>query len=340
MSAFQRRLDLLDFIPRFPKKIATSRLLHLLELNGYQQMNMRTVQRDLCEIEKLGFFGLVVDKRSKPFGWSIDANWQKLNITFMDANTALAFSTLEKLSDTLLPESTQQKLSAYFNKANTLLENENNSLITHWKNSVAMVSNALPVLMPETDKKVLDAIKEALFTKKQISAQLKRYLIVNKAPVWKTYNHINPLGLVFQDGLPILVCSFGAMHKKLYRFPLAYIKKVELEVTAANIPPNFDFDKAKKSIENINEKGEPIALKMKIKRDAPFVLKGVKLSDDQYIEKIANDDENYLLCASVKESPQLKAFLRGLGSAIEVLEPVQLRNFFVDLAKDMATKYL
>lgn len=340
MSAFQRRLDLLDFIPRHPKKIATSRLLNLMQMNGYQQLNMRTIQRDLAAIDNLGFFGLVADKRSKPFGWSIDANWQKLNITFMDANTALAFSTLEQLADSLLPASTQKRLSAYFEKANSLLEGEQSSLISHWKNSVAMVNNALPVALPKADKQVVGIIKEALFNQKQISAKLKRYLIAKKAPVWKHYSHINPLGLVYQDGIPILVCSFGSVHQKFYRFPIAYIKEVELETTPTNVAENFSFEDAKKSIEQVREKGQLISLEIKVKRDTPFILKGAKLSDNQTIEEIADDDEHYLLKATVKESPQLKVFLRGLGLSIEVLAPASLRNYFVELTKEMQAKYL
>ena len=42
----------------------------------------------------------------------------------MDSNTALAFSTLEQLGQSLLPESTLDELAAYFDKAQTILKNQ------------------------------------------------------------------------------------------------------------------------------------------------------------------------------------------------------------------------
>lgn len=340
MSAFQRRLDLLDFIPRHPRKISSSRLLNLMQMNGYQKINMRTIQRDLTAIDALGFFGLCADKRSKPYGWSIDANWKKLNITFMDSNTALAFSTLEQLSESLLPASTQKQLSAYFNKANSLLAGEKSSLISHWKNSVAMISNSLPVVLPKADKEVLKIIKEALFNKKQISANLKRYLITKKAPVWKNYSHINPLGLIYQDGSPILLCSFGSMHTQVYRFPIAFIKDAKLDKASAVVPKDFDFELAKKSMQQPKKQGDNILLELLVKSDSLFILKGAKLSEDQTIEEIDGDNEHYLLKANAKMSQQLKVFLRSLGNSVEVISPQGLRDYFITLAKDMQSKYL
>ena len=58
MPSFQRRLDLLDYVPRYPQKITTKRLLNLLTQTGHSQLTIRTIQRDLESIEKLGWFGL------------------------------------------------------------------------------------------------------------------------------------------------------------------------------------------------------------------------------------------------------------------------------------------
>ena len=47
----------------------------------------------------------------------------------MDCHTALAFSTLEQLGQSLLPESTLDELAAYFDKAQTILKNQQTPLI-------------------------------------------------------------------------------------------------------------------------------------------------------------------------------------------------------------------
>lgn len=338
MSVFQRRLDLLDFIPRYPRKVSSRHLLDLLEGNGHENLTMRTIQRDLEAIEKLGLFGLEVDKRSKPFGWSINLNWKKLNISLMDANSALAFATLNQVADTLLPDSTLTDLKPYFDKAQTIIANEQSPLISHWKNSVALISTPSPVIVPPTEPDVLKQIKQAIFHKKQISAELRRYLITNQKPIWKHYSQINPLGLIQKDNVTTLVCTIGSFHQKVYKLPLAYIKNVELKTQAVVEPEHFDFEHIKQSYHKTNSSNNVIKLEMFVKKTSYLVLSNGKLSDDQSLTE-TDDPEQLKLSATVSDSPQLRAFLRGLGNNIEVLAPNTLRSYFKDLALAYIQKY-
>jgi len=338
MSAFQRRLDLLDHIPRYPRKIATRRLLHLLEQNGHDNMIMRTVQRDLEAIEKLGVFGLEVDKRSKPFGWSINLNWKKLNISLMDANSALAFSTLKQVAENLLPESTLSDLSAYFDKAETILAREETSLVSHWRKSVALITEQNLVTLPLADKDALTKIKQAIFHKKQISAELKRYLIANKDPIWKRYTKINPLGLLQRDNVTTLVCSIGSFHHKIYKFPIAFIRNITQEKQPTVIPKDYDFEQVKQSYFATNNSSDIVTLKLLAKRDSYFVLSNGKLSEEQIIEESEQAD-CVLITAQVADTPKLRAFLRGLGNSIEVVAPLSIRTYFKELAQSLLSKY-
>lgn len=338
MSSFQRRLDMLAFIPRQPRKITTRQLIAQLEQFGHDCINLRTIQRDLEGMEKLGLFGLEVDKRSKPFGWFINNNWKKLNLSLMDANTALAFSTLEQLSEALLPEQTIIDLQDYFDKAKNIIESEQTPLISQWRNSVAMITNPLPIKIPEIDKHTLKTLKSALFSKKQFSAKLKRYFKKYDTPVWKDYSHINPLGLIHSDGMPILLCTFGSLHKSYYTFPLTLIKDVKLETTSLNTPKGFDFAKVTESYQNNAKHKTDIVLKIHARKDCLFVIREAKLSDDQQIAECKNP--NLLeITATVKDSPQLKAFLRGLGHGVEVIEPAHLRKYFKDMAEKLSAMY-
>ena len=338
MSAFQRKLDLLDHIPRYPQKISTRQLLNRLADNGHENLVMRKIQRDLESLEKLGLFGLEVDKRSKPYGWSINLNWKKLNISVMDANAALAFSTLKEIAVGLLPEPTLEDLSDYFDKANKILAMEKSPLISHWKRSVALINSASLVTMPLPDPNALSAIKQAIFHRKQIRADFKRYLVANKNPVWKHYQHINPLGLIQRESLMTLVCSFGSFHQKVYRFPVNFINNVEVTEQASVQPANFDFEKIKRSYFSSNSTSKEIKLCLLIRRDSPFILSKGKLSDDQVIEE-TDQMELVRLTATVADTPKLKAFLRGLGNSVEVLAPNSLRGYFKQLAIQLMHKY-
>ena len=71
MSAFQRKLDILQFVPSAPRKVSSRQIFENLRNCGHQHIDMRTIQRDLVNLETIGLFGLEVDKRSKPYGWFI-----------------------------------------------------------------------------------------------------------------------------------------------------------------------------------------------------------------------------------------------------------------------------
>lgn len=338
MLSFQRRLDLLDHIPRYPNKISTRQLLDLLEANGHENLIIRNIQRDLEAIEALGMFGLEVDKRSKPYGWSINLNWKKLNISLMDANSALAFSTLKEVAGTLLPETTLDDLSAYFEKAEVIINSEKSPLISHWKNSVALINSNNPVSWPLPDEEALSKIKQAIYFKKQISADLKRYLLPNKEPIWKRYQHVNPLGLIQRENIVTLICSLGSFHQKVYKFPIAFIKGVEIDDVDVKVPKHFNFEQTKNSYFRSNVKHKEISLSILARKDSYFVMSNGKFSHNQTTIETENS-EIVKINATVEDNPKLRAFLRGLGSSIEVLEPNCLRIYFKELAQELLTKY-
>lgn len=338
MLSFQRRLDLLNYIPRYPNKISTRQLLALLEGNGHENLIIRKIQRDLEAIESLGMFGLEVDKRSKPYGWSISLNWKKLNIALMDANSALAFSTLEEIVGTLLPESTLEDLSPYFKKAKIIIDSENSPLISHWKSSVALIHTHNPVSLPLPDEEALAQIKKAIFHKKQITADLKRYLLSKKEPVWKRYQYINPLGLIQRESVITLICSLGSFHQKIYKFPLAFIKNIEIDKATVITPRHYNFEKVKHTLLSPPISHKEILLCLLVRKDSYFVMHNGKFNDNQVTMETDNS-ELVKITATVTDTPKLRAFLRGLGSSVEVLEPAYLRAYFKELAQELLTKY-
>ncbi len=238
MSAFQRRLDILQYLPRQPRKISVEQLIHLLEQAGHQQVNIRTIQRDLVALEQMGWFGVESDQRSKPFGWYISASWKQLNLNLMDANTALAFNVLNQVGAPILPDSTLAELAPYFSRAQRIIDSEASSWLHHWSQSVAMFNSSLPISLPEPDKDTLHLVKEALLHKKQISAKIKRILPYPKTGeyLWKLYDRVNLLGLIYKDGSPMIICTFGTLHPRIYGFPLGFIKEVSITEQTVQTP--------------------------------------------------------------------------------------------------------
>lgn len=333
MSAFQRKLDILQFVPTAPRKVSSRQIFENLQNCGHHHIDMRTIQRDLVNLENVGLFGLEVDKRSKPYGWYINANFKKLNLSLMDGNTALAFKVLEQ-SGATLPNSTLTEMQPYFDKATQILQQDSDSLLTNWLKSVADSQVSQPLIAPEIDASCFEKIKSAIFFKKQISADIKRVFSGGNETVWKHYDRVNPMGLVKQDGRQLFVCTFGTLHKRRYALPLQFIRNVT--VTDDDCQQTFG------ELENVQfltaTSKEEVQLKLLVKNNSLFLLHGYKLSEDQVINKSSHKDKS-LLIATVKDTNKLRAFLRGLGDNIEIIAPQKLRDYFCELSKKLYNTY-
>ncbi|MDY6882951.1 MAG: WYL domain-containing protein [Pseudomonadota bacterium] len=333
MSAFQRKLDILQFVPSAPRKVSSRQIFENLQNCGHHNIDMRTVQRDLVSLENTGLFGLDVDKRSKPYGWFINANFKKLNLSLMDGNTALAFKVLEQ-SGATLPNSTLKEMQPYFTKASQVLQQDSDSLLTNWLRSVADSQVSQPLIPPEIDAASFERLKSAIFFKKQISADIKRIFSGGNEMVWKHYDRVNPMGLVKQDGRQLFVCTFGSLHKRRYALPLQFIRNVT--VTDEDCQQEFGELESVQTLSANNK--EDIELKLLVKNNSLFLLHGYRLSNDQVITQSTQADKS-LLTATVKDTNKLRAFLRGLGENIEVIAPQKLRQYFVELSERLYFAY-
>lgn len=333
MSAFQRKLDILQFVPTAPRKVSSRQIFDNLQNCGHHHIDMRTIQRDLVNLETVGLFGLEVDKRSKPYGWFINANFKKLNLSLMDGNTALAFKVLEQ-SGATLPNTTLNELQPYFTKATQVLQQDSDSLLSNWLKSVADSHISQPLLPPEIDAVSFGRLKNAIYFKKQISADIKRIFNGGNQMVWKHYDRINPMGLVKQDGRQLFVCTFGELHKRRYALPLHFIRNV--------METQDDCQQTFGELESVqllnNNRRQNIELKLLVKNNALFLLHGYKLSEDQIISPSAHTDKSFLT-ATVKDTNKLRAFLRGLGDNIEVIEPKKLRDYFLAMSQKLFATY-
>ncbi|MDB2330398.1 WYL domain-containing protein, partial [Alteromonas sp.] len=248
-------------------------------------------------------------------------------------NTALAFSVLQQ-SGATLPNTTLHELQPYFAKASQILDKDSDSLLTHWLKSVADSQVSQPLLPPAIDADSFERLKTAIFFKKQISADIKRFFNAGNATVWKHYDKVNPMGLVKQDGRQLFVCTFGSLHKRRYALPLQSIRNVA--ITDDDCQQSFGEREHVQTL-TANKKTE-IQLKLLVNNNALFLLHGYKLSEDQTISP-AHTTGKSLITATVNDNNKLRALLRGLGDNIEVIAPQKLRHYFFELSKALFTKY-
>lgn len=339
MHSFQRRLDIINLIPKSPKSISSTEIRERLAQYGYYNLCPRTIQRDLVEIEKIGIFGVEPDETTKPYRWAVNSSWRHLSLSFMDANIAIAFATLKRVSSSLLPDHINEELADYFEQANNILQNESKHALEDWLNSVAFLNDYQPIIPPKIDVTVLSELKKAVFDKKKISCEIKRQLDLDKVAVWKTYDQVNPLGLVWQGQLPFFVCSYGQLDNSYYLVPVSRIRNIIRTDELCFVPKSLDINRIKlKKRNNKSYLNKEMKLVLKARKDSSFVLYDAQLSKDQTITA-SNDPLYVTITTTVIDTPEIRKLVKSFGSSLEVLEPEYLRKHLKEYYKELASIY-
>jgi len=328
-DTLMRQWQMLRLIPRHPSKISTTDLIHRLADEGFET-TQRTIQRDLIRLSDI--YPLCCDERSKPFGWSWVAGADVMDIPGMDSHTALAFWLAEQHLEPLLPTTTVDQLQPHFITATHVLDHiPTEKGAPAWRNKVRVLQRGpnlgSPIIASDVQHQVYDALLR------------NRRLAITYSPRWqegeKEYE-INPLGLVFKDGIIYLVCSMWDYPDirllTLHRTHAAQI----LDIPSAT-PNGFNLDDYITSGELDFAVGGNIPLKAWLSSDLAFHLGERPLSDDQIIEE--QEDGHILLSATVQDTNELRWWLLGFGAQVEVLEPPEFREYFADIAANMANAY-
>jgi predicted DNA-binding transcriptional regulator YafY len=84
--------------------------------------------------------------------------------------------------------------------------------------------------------------------------------------------------------------------------------------------------------------GKSIKLKVLFFEKSDVVrLEEAPISEDQSVRELSNGA--YEVTATVADSMQLRWWLKGFGSRVEVLGPKSLRQEFVEMAQELAKNY-
>jgi predicted DNA-binding transcriptional regulator YafY len=330
-DACYRRIQTLKLIPQFPSRISLSSMHGHLTAQGFD-IDKRSLQRDVKGLSKL--FEIESDGNKDIPGWYWNKDAEKLVLPEMEPAVALSFNLVKLFLDRFMPPSTLEDLSGHFQHAEKILSSLSTNHLSNWSGKVALVSRNQPLLAPTVHSDVLNTVYTALLSETQIKAH---YQPRNQEP--RDYT-INPLGIVVVDQIIYLVCT-------LWEYPdikqLALHRFGEAELLATSIIPQPDFSLEKYihegAFEYLIDDGEEnkIRLVAKVNKSIAKHLSESRLSDTQRLE--ATDNEMYLLEATVKNTQQLRWWILGFGDGIEVIEPLELREEFVVIAKELNSMY-
>jgi len=158
------------------------------------------------------------------------------------------------------------------------------------------------------------AVYEALLADRQLKAAYQRRYDKTAAEYV-----LNPLAIVQRGPVIYLVATRADSMEKIRLFALHRFVSAEVLKTAAVSPEDFHVDDYLESGAMGFGQGEPVRLRALFEAKAGEHLYECRLSEDQVITE--QEDGRLLVEATVRNTAQLVWWLRGFGSAVEVVEP-------------------
>lgn len=332
MDTLYRRWLILCLIPRYGNSITVSQIADKLIARGVESASVRTIQRDLEELS--GPFPITNEQDGRTFRWCWMEDAPRHDLPVMDPQTAITFHLVKEHLTPLLPASSLKYLESYFTTAAAILSGNEEMPLAQWRDKVRRISRGLQMEPPKFPPGIAEIVSEALLKERRLKVSYRPRL----ESAAKEYAELNPLGLVLVDSLIYLVATIGDYTNPL-QFLVHRMEDVTMLKKAATVPNGFSLQGYIESGEFSYPVGkETIRLKALFDRDAAAYLHEtslpglITLTDD-------DEEETVLLEAELLDSRQLRWWLRGFGDAVEVLEPLNLREEFRAMAKNLKSIY-
>ena len=324
-----RQLKLLELLPRQPRKASPQQLRESLSDIGFD-VSIRTIQRDLKILSAI--LPLISDERDKPYGWS----WHKDAPGFnpaMDPIEALTFSLAEEYLEPIMPGKSFKRMKVFFERANNVLKEMDKSSIKKWRDNVRVIPQWQTLMSPSINEKAEAAIYEALLKGHQLEV---KYLKRGEVKAGK--RTINPLGIVLQGVVHRLICTMAEDPESPRHLPIHRFNSAEWNGNNASAPKGFNLDSFIES-QNIGflVSKKPLSLEVLFEPMAGFHLTETPISKDQILKQL--EDGRYLLKVKLPDTSQIRWWLLGFGSQVEVIRPVSLRKEFKDNSKSLVRIY-
>ncbi|TMN98283.1 WYL domain-containing protein [Pseudoalteromonas sp. S558] len=319
-----RHLSILELVPIAPSSISTLQLQQKLLERGFD-ISTRMLQRDLQSLFEQGCFGLEKDMRSKPFGWSINAQWRGGNAKVMSSEMAEHYLLLEQLLPQSVPSDV--KYSVHI-KAEQALKRFNGH-VPDW-----LATLPKPSLKVNIDAQLVAQIEHAIKHKRAVSAEL--YRVLYDEAHWLKFAELSFYNLVEQGGVLMAQFMVGELHEKCYQMPVYRIRNVHI-LQNTRREPSIGQLKSLRSAINKGMLQEGIELIIKVPKHSAvnqeFIELG-ELTDKQHI-----DEKSVLVTYQTIDTEQLTDELFKFSHWLEVIKPEKLRQRIVSKLQAAANIY-
>jgi hypothetical protein len=322
-----RNWAMLRMIPRWPRKIATPEIHSRLKDEGFTT-TIRTVQRDL---EKLSIPFQLYGDEYKPRGWCWAKDSQVLDLPAMDPQTALTLQLIADHAGRLFPPATLKFLQPHLNLAKRVLDSLSGSSLSEWPEKIRVIHSGPLRLPPDVNPEVMDVVYTALLENKWFTASYR----AKDSVKYREYR-VNPLGLVFKDGLAYLVATLmnytDVRQLALHRFQST--KPIEEERW---VPEGFTLDDYIAGGAFGYPEGELVNVKMLLDPEVVRFVDETAITPDQKLTP--QKDGRILLEFTMTNNAELRWWILSYGASIEVLEPLELREKMERTVVEMVKVY-
>ncbi|MCF6204096.1 MAG: WYL domain-containing protein [Methylococcaceae bacterium] len=189
------------------------------------------------------------------------------------------------------------------------------------------------MIQPDFNVSIQQEIYQALLEEKQITARYKS----QGSKQCKEYL-IHPLGIVNRQGVIYLVCTLWDF-KDIKQFALHRFHSAKMLGEDLTGIESFSLESYVKKEQQFTYpiNTELIHLKVLFTPGAANHLYETLLTENQQLT--AQKNGKILLEATLLDTSVIRWWLGGFGSAIEILEPLILREYFIKEAKELMKNY-
>ena len=324
-----RHLAMLAAIPVQPRRKSTSKILEeLRDKDPNFNVGVRSIQRSLVRLSQL--FPITSETRGRTNYWFWIEPHALTQIPEMSQSTAFVMRLASEYLRPIMSPATLQVLDPYFRHADRIL---GGTALGRWADRTAIIAQGPTLMPPIVSPNVQEAVYKALMTQRKVKVQYRGKHEDESRPIT-----LSPLGIVVRTGITYLVAT-AWKYEDIRHYVLHRMSEPIPMDEPAEVPPNFRLKDHLADDGPFAYPAEAGKLELRALFDAGAGahLTECRLAPDHRATQ--QKDGRVLVEATVADTAQLRWWLSGFGSLVEVLGPPSLRKEFREEARQLAAIY-
>ena len=325
-----RHLAMLTAIPARPHTKSTRQIREeLLGKDPDFDVSPRTIQRSLEQLSRV--FPIASEKQGRANHWYWVERDALTQIPAMNESTAFVLRLAADYLRPIMPPETLRVLDLYFQHAERILAG---TALGSWTDRAAIIAQGLELTPPAISADVQETVYAALMKHQKVEVDYR-----SKHEAEPRRIVLNPLGIVVRTGIVYLVAT-SWKYQDIRHYVLHRMSEPQLTDEPAETPPDFRL------ADHLGDDGpfaypassDKLTLRALFHSGAGAHLTECRLAPDHRATQ--QEDGRVLVVATVADTAELRWWLAGFGSLVEVLGPDSLREEFRDKARQLARIYV